>query len=70
MKMTTGGFLVLGTLFLTLFAGGATGLPAQEGRRGPQTRGMEGRQKAQQDGAIQSIMRLRQRLALTEAQMD
>ena len=70
MKMTTGGFLVLGTLFVTLFAGGATGLAAQQGRRGPQPRGMEGRQKARQDGGIESIMRLRERLELTEDQMD
>lgn len=70
MKMTTGGFLVLATFFGTLFAGGATDLAAQQGRRGPQMRGMEGRPEARQDGGIESIMRLSERLELTEDQMD
>ena len=66
MKMTTGGLLVLATLLAT----GATDLAAQQDRRGPQMRGLEGRQEARQGGGGESIMRLRERLELTEDQMD
>ena len=66
MKMTMGGFLVLATLFST----GMTDVTAQQGRRGPQLRGVEGRQGARQDGGVESIMSLRARLELTEDQMD
>lgn len=66
MKMTTGGFLVLAALL----ASGAPDLAAQHGRRGPQMRGMEDRHEARQDGGVESIMRLRERLELTEDQMD
>ena len=66
MKMTMGGFLVLAALFAT----GMTDVAAQQGRRGPQMKGMEGLQGARQDGGIESIMSLRERLELTEDQMD
>ena len=62
MKMTTGGLLVLAMFFAT----GMTGVTAQQGRRGPQMRGADGRQ----DGSIESIMRLRESLELTEDQVS
>ena len=62
MKMMTGGFLVLATLFAT----GMTDLTAQQFRRGSQVRGTQGRQQ----GGVESIMRLRERLELTEDQVD
>ncbi len=61
MKMMMGGFLVLATLFAT----GMTGLTAQQSRRGSQMRGMEGRQQ----GGVESIMRLRERLELSQDQV-
>ena len=62
MKMMTGGFLVLATLFAT----GMTDLTAQQARRGSQVRGTQGWQQ----GGVESIMRLRERLELTEDQVD
>ena len=66
MKMTMGGVLVLAALLAT----GTAGLAAQQGRRGPQMRGMESRQGARQDGGVESIMSLHERLELTEDQME
>ena len=62
MKMMTGGFLVLATLVAT----GMTDLTAQQARRGPQMRVRDGRP----EGGVESIMRLRERLELTEDQVD
>ena len=61
MRMMTGGLLVLAMFFAT----GVTGVTAQQGRHGPPVRGMQG----QQEGVVESIMRLRERLELTEAQI-
>ena len=62
MKMMTGGLLVLATVLAT----GAADLAAQQGRRGPQMRGGQGRQ----EGGVESIMRLRESLELTEDQVS
>ena len=62
MKMMTGGLLVLATFFAT----GMTGLTAQQARRGPHMRGMQGRQ----EGGGEQIMRMRERLELTEDQVN
>jgi Spy/CpxP family protein refolding chaperone len=61
MKMMTGGLLVLAMFFAT----GVTGVTAQQGRRGPPVRGMQG----QQEGIVESIMRLRESVELTEDQI-
>ena len=61
MKMMTGGFLVM----VTVLATGATGVSAQQGRRGPQGRGGQDRQGA----GVESIMRLSESLELTEDQV-
>lgn len=62
MKMTTGGLLILATVLAT----GATDLTAQRGQRGPQMRGGQGRQER----GVESIMRLRESLELTEDQVS
>jgi hypothetical protein len=62
MKMMTGGSLVLAMLFAT----GVTGITAQEGRRGARMGGKQG----QQEGGVESIMRLRESLELSEDQVS
>lgn len=62
MKMMTGGSLVLAMFFVT----GVTGVTAQQGQRGAQMGGRQGRQ----EGGVESIMRLRESLELTEDQMS
>ena len=62
MKMMTGGSLVLAMLFAT----GVTGVTAQQGQRGAQMGGTQGRQ----EGGVESIMRLRESLELTEDQVS
>ncbi len=62
MKMMTGGSLVLAMLFAT----GVTGVTAQQGQRGAQRGGTQGRQ----EGSVESIMRLRESLELSEDQVS
>ena len=61
MKRMTGGFLVLATVLAT----GAADLTAQQGRRGPSMRGMEGPPA----GGVEAILRMRDRLELTDDQV-
>jgi len=61
MKRMTGGILVLATIMAT----GAADLTAQRGRRGQQGPAMGG-----QRGVVEAIMRMKDRLELTDAQMD
>ena len=61
MKSMTGGFLVLAAFFAT----GMTDVTAQQARRDSQMRGIQGRQ----EGGIEPIMRLGERLELTEDQL-
>jgi len=74
MKRMTGGLLVLAVALTTASAD----LMAQQGRRGPQMRGQQGRMgmQGQMRGraggaqAVEGIMRLHEQLELSEAQLD